>query len=487
MSGSAPRRDGRRQFAINAAASWASSLCKVLIQVALLPVMARLLGPSEYGVYALALPTVLFFVVLADGGLGASLSREDESEVVVWSTAFWILLATCSLMAVGVTGSGFVLAWLSGQSELKGIMAFLSLALPLMALSVTADARLVRRGNLLFHSGGDLGASCVGALVAVTLAYHGAGAWALASQYVTSFAVRAAVMNAAAWSPPRLVFDLSSLKGHVSTGGALLASRLGDLVGRFAENALFGHVFGTATLGTYTLANQASRFMCDAVANPLQGAFYAHALQEDDDKVAALQLRLTRVLGMILLPGAVLLAVTSPMLFPLVLGAKWVEAVPMFQAVVVPYSLAAIAWLSGQVLLRHGLSVVSAKIVLAMAALRVGAVAVGFVASPVVVAWLVGGTYLLQAAWMSFAVPGYLTTGGRALSASLLLPASAAFVGGLCSAMLMGMVSVSLPGTVEVILAGGAAYLLALVATGSAVLRSDVVALQGILRHRRAA
>ncbi len=108
----------------------------------------------------------------------------------------------------------------------------------------------------------------LGAGVALSLAFRGAGAWALAAQYVTAFAVKAVILNAAAWSPPDLVYDFASLRGHVSTGGALLVSRLGELGTKLAENTLFGHVFGTAALGSYTLANQVSRFAATRSPTP---------------------------------------------------------------------------------------------------------------------------------------------------------------------------------------------------------------------------
>jgi PST family polysaccharide transporter len=38
-------------------------------QLALLPILARLVGPAEYGLVALAMPFILFCNVVADGGL----------------------------------------------------------------------------------------------------------------------------------------------------------------------------------------------------------------------------------------------------------------------------------------------------------------------------------------------------------------------------------------------------------------------------------
>ena len=49
-----------RKLAFGAIASGTVNVVKAALQLLLLPVMARLLGPDEFGVYALALPTVSF-------------------------------------------------------------------------------------------------------------------------------------------------------------------------------------------------------------------------------------------------------------------------------------------------------------------------------------------------------------------------------------------------------------------------------------------
>jgi ethanolamine transporter EutH len=82
---------GGRKLAFGAIASGAVNLIKVGLQLLLLPIMARLLGPEEFGIYALVLPTISFVTLLADGGLGATLAREPESSSLVWSSAFCFL------------------------------------------------------------------------------------------------------------------------------------------------------------------------------------------------------------------------------------------------------------------------------------------------------------------------------------------------------------------------------------------------------------
>jgi len=93
-------------MAFGAIAGGVVNILKAVLQLLLLPVMARLLGPNEFGLYALALPTISLVTLLADGGLGNTLVREEESSTLVWSSAYWALLFMGISLAFGSSAFG---------------------------------------------------------------------------------------------------------------------------------------------------------------------------------------------------------------------------------------------------------------------------------------------------------------------------------------------------------------------------------------------
>ena len=72
----------QRRLALNAIAGGGANFIKIGIQLVMLPLMAHLLGPSEFGLYALALPTISFFMIFrprrARGLVGARIARRDD-------------------------------------------------------------------------------------------------------------------------------------------------------------------------------------------------------------------------------------------------------------------------------------------------------------------------------------------------------------------------------------------------------------------------
>ena len=351
-----PIVDERRKFALNAISGGAANIFKIIIQLVLLPLMAHLLGPTEFGLYSLALPTISLLAILADGGLGTSLAREDEASTSTWSTAFWALLVSCSLMGVLSIVISIVISRIVEQPRLVGIVGFLSVSFILLAFSALPAARLIRRGNLVIHSVADLTATFVGAGTGVTLALWGAGAWSLAAQFVVSGFVSCLIFNFAAFEFPRLEFDFKSLKSHAVIGGSIIGGRLSELGGRQLENLLCGRFFGTTFLGSYTFANQTSRFLCESAGNPVWGALYSYTLREKSEVATRLYMTLTRLLAMLLFPLTALAAVIAPNVFAIVLGERWTTAGAFMQVIVVSYAFSTIGSLCGAVLLANGRS-----------------------------------------------------------------------------------------------------------------------------------
>jgi PST family polysaccharide transporter len=345
-----------RRLAFGAGAVGLVNIVKVLIQLVVLPIMAKLLSPHEFGLYALAAPTVMFAVTLADGGLGVSLAREPESSTVVWSTAFWVLLLTGFCLAIGVSAWGLVMGVLTHQPRLPSLIMLMSVSLILLTITVPSGARLTRRGRLGTSAAADLVATVAGFTLAIIAARRGAGAYSLAIQYVCGFAVRAVWINLAAFEAPKFEFQMSSLKSHLITGSSLIGQKLVDFVERLSGSALLARLLGAVPLGQYTFATQISRFSTEATGSPIWAAVYVHAIRNDTPSTIPMYTQLCRFLGILLLPGSIIVAAAAPHLVALFLGPQWAPAAVVLRVVLPTYALSTVCAQVGALLLAHGRS-----------------------------------------------------------------------------------------------------------------------------------
>jgi O-antigen/teichoic acid export membrane protein len=369
-----------RNLAIGTVAMGVTNALKVTLQLVMLPVMARLLGPAEFGLYALAMPTVTFLQMLADGGLGNSLSREAESSEEVWSTAFWMVHGLSIILVAVVVVWSFILSKLSHQPRLPPIMAVLSLSLLFLATSILPSARLIRRAQMAVGAAADLFSSVVGAIVALCLALNHAGVWSLVAQYVTGFAVDALVLNLRSPASPRFLFNARALSPHIAVGGAIVGSKLADFFGRLMENTMLSNFLGAATLGIYSFGNQVPRFVCEAASNPIWHGLYVQAIHADREVTIDRYYQAVRLLSLVLIPSTMVGAILAPQLLPMLLGPAWNASIPIIMIILPSYALAVIGQQSSAMLYAYGRGDIWLWITAGLALSRVLAVAIAPIA-----------------------------------------------------------------------------------------------------------
>lgn len=472
-----------RKLVVNTLAGGGVNIVKIGLQLLMLPLMAHLLGPAEFGIYGLALPTVAFFMTLADGGLGASLARERTQSLEIWSSAFWLVLIVGITLMLSVAGWGVLLARLAHEPRVTGVMALLSVSFVFVTLSVLPSARLTRDRRLAAIAGADLAGNLVGVATAVMLAYGGAGAISLAAQYVMLYFVRAIILNRLAFVRPSLIFRPSSLKAHVSTGSSLVCSRMVDFVGRLVENLVFGRTFGPAALGTFTFGNQVPRFVCEAASGPLWGALYAHALREDDESLTSLHAKLVHILTLLLAPVAFLSAAVVPGLILRILGPSWSDAATIMSILIPFYALGAVTAQGGAVLLARGAGWMVFHIAVVLVVARVAAVLAGPWIGPAGVAWGIGVAQVAYAALMLVAPGWHGLSPMRRLLREMLVPTLAGIAAGVICRVIVTGAPTDFWRVGLGLAAGLACYLAILIVLEGKRLRADLAGIRRLVRR----
>jgi PST family polysaccharide transporter len=480
-----PGRGSGRQMAINVVAGGGGNIIKVALQLVMLPLMARLLGPAEFGIYGLALPTVSFFMILADAGLGVSLARERGYNPVLWSTAFWLMLLVGVSLAIVVAGWGVVLAQVSGEPRILPVMTTLSFSLLFLTATVLPMARIIQQGRLVILSLSDVVSAMVGSVVAVTLAWKGAGAMSLALQYVTVFLTRAVILNAVSFVRPTFTFRLAALKDHISTGTSIIASRLADFSGRLAENLIYGRAYGVAALGTFTFANQVPRFLGEAASNPIWSALYAHSVQDQNGGASNAHAKLVYILTLVLAPAAFILCAATPLLISLTLGPKWHDASLLLQVLTPFYILNVISSQSGAILIARGKGWVLFWITMVLVVGRIGAIALGVEISTLAVALSIGAVHVVFSSLMLI-VPGrqgLIAVGS--VARSLVGPLAAGALAGLLCWWILDTMPPTLLSAVLAVGGSVAAYgVLVLLFDGSRVIAEGNAIMRILLKNR---
>jgi O-antigen/teichoic acid export membrane protein len=216
-------------------------------------VIARILSPGDFGVYAVALVVYGIVVSLNELGVSNALIRggEDPKSGHVVSS---ISLLTSGVLALAMAASSTQIATLLGAPKAASTVAVLSITVLLAGLTATPVALLRRdfRQDKLLRA--DVANTIVSAVVVLVLAYAGWGALALAWSRVAGQLVATVMLL---WLSPeryRLGYDREKARTLLRFGLPLAAANGLSWMVINADYVVVSKVLGSVSLGFYLLA-----------------------------------------------------------------------------------------------------------------------------------------------------------------------------------------------------------------------------------------
>lgn len=286
-------------------------------------VLARLLTPADYGLFAIALSVQLVGQNIAELGLPAALVRmaETPSEELQAATIGFLLAVTAAIAAALLLAAYVIVPALGATSEVLQVTAITLLALPIYAARAVPMAMLDRQmrfGRVAAVEAADTVGFNVFALSA---ALAGGGVFSLAG----AVPVGALLGAGAAWlvsDAARLPrFDLSRVRPLIGFGSRV--SVLGVLyLGRdLGYVSLIGAVGGAPMAGFYAMAKRLFSFPT-ALAAAVARVMLPTLSQSGEER----PLRASRMLGQIALVCGLPLALVAGAIQPfvnVVLGPEW--------------------------------------------------------------------------------------------------------------------------------------------------------------------
>jgi PST family polysaccharide transporter len=273
----------------------------------------------------------------ADLGLSEATIQSQEINHNQVSTLFWINVG------IGVVLTGIticlapVLAWFYKQPSVEAITLVFSLTFLICGLRVQHEAILRRQMRFSALAFRDIVSLALGVLVSILMALKGAGYWALVAQpLTTNLAQLVFSWTMVKWIPSLPRRD-AKVRSMITFGGSVAASYLIINVNRSAGNTLVGWYCGAGPLGLYSRAYNLLMLPVRQLSAPV-GSVVIPAfsrLQDSPERLARHYLRAIGLMAWIGAPVFGFLFVAAEPVITLVLGAKWENAAPVFQLLVV--------------------------------------------------------------------------------------------------------------------------------------------------------
>jgi O-antigen/teichoic acid export membrane protein len=316
-------------------------------------VVARLLSPSDYGLVAMAGICTGIVSFLAELGLGAAIVQYRDLSARDLNSCFWLTMsiAVVGYSAVYVTAP--LVAWWFDTPLLADVLRVAALTLPLVALRVVPDGLLRRGLELDKVSRTEVAATIVTVPLVLCLAWMGAGVWALVAGALAAASVQSVYSLALVRWRPGIRIGGPHVKAVLGYSLGVLGSRFCWALYEQADVFVLGKVAGDAVLGSYSIAKQVALMPLEKVAGMVtQFATPIMAeLQSDAEALRSAFLKSLRIVTWATFPMCIGLVLVARDLVDVVLGAKWMSAVPVIEVLCLYAMIRSVAILLPSVLL----------------------------------------------------------------------------------------------------------------------------------------
>jgi lipopolysaccharide exporter len=305
--------------------SIASALFLRLTNILITAIVARILDPRDFGVYAVALTSYAIVTAIGRLGVASCLIRADLDIDSLAPTMVTVSLIGCAVLAGVMAACAKPIAVALGSAYATGPVRVMALAVLLSGVFAVPGAQLVRefkQGKLLLANVISFFPSNAALLL---LARSGSGAMAFAwSRLIGEFVV-GSVLVASAPKIYRPGFTRDALSVLFRFGLPFAAANFINFILLNVDNALIGNLMGAVKLGIYVLAFNTASWpytllgaMINTVAMPAFSRVKHDAKLLQDAITTAV-----RDLSLVVLPiCGVMIALARPLILTLY-GAKW--------------------------------------------------------------------------------------------------------------------------------------------------------------------
>lgn len=302
-------------------------------------ILARLLDPDVYGTVALLTVFTTILNVFVDSGLGNALIQKKNADQLDFSTVFIVNIIMCVVLYLLLFASSPFIANFYNDPQLTPLMRVLGLTLIIAGIKNIQQAYVSRHlmFKKFFYS--TLGGTIVAAIVGITMAYAGFGAWALVSQQVVNAAIDTCILYITVKWRPHLQFSKERFKSLFSFGWKLLVSAILDTVYNDIRQLIIGKFYSSADLAYYNQGKKFPNFVVTNINTAIDSVLLPvmSQVQEEKVRVKAMTRRSIKTSTYVMAPLMMGLAFAAPQIVGILLTSKWMECVPYLRIFCISY------------------------------------------------------------------------------------------------------------------------------------------------------
>lgn len=361
-------------------------------------VVARMLTPTEFGIFALAVLVVNLFDYVKDLGVASALVQNRRNWGVLAPTGLSLSILFGLFASALLAATADVAAHALGQPELVGLIRILAIGLGISALSTIPLAWLRRSMNFSARLLPEFTGAVVKTGLTIGLAAAGLGVWSLAYGQLAAAVIMTVLYWRVARVRPRLGFDPPVSRELIRFGLPVTAVTLLAYAIYNVDYLAIGERLGPTDLGLYTLAYRIPELvvlsLCVVVSEVL---FSALSMRQDDrDKLIGHYIQALTAVAALTVPIGIGLAVAAQPLVATLYGPPYAQSAPMLSVLAIYTALYSASFHAGDVFKAIGRPGILTAINAGKLAVLVGPIWWAAGHSALMVAWALLGVEVLH-------------------------------------------------------------------------------------------
>lgn len=327
-----------------------------VISVATFAILARILQPKTFGLFALAFTAIDGFHIFKSFGLDTALVQRKDRLDEASHTAYFIVQANGILMCAACYLVAPLAAHFFHNDDVLSVIRALGVIFIFSSFSKIPSTLLQRDMRFAVLSAIDLIGGVINCVCAVAFAMISPTVWALVGAYIVKQITIALLSRQASgfrlkWQFDRKIASELLHYGKFMVGMSLVGYAAGNL-----NNIITGRMLGVVALGYYALAANMGNFINTHFTILLEGVMFPaySSLQHDKEAVRRAYLKTTKFVSVVSVPFSIALMTLAPEFVRTLYGEKWLSIVPLIQLFGAMQLLVPILVCSGSVFLGCG-------------------------------------------------------------------------------------------------------------------------------------
>ena len=298
-------------------------------------ILARLLTPAEYGIMAMIAIFIAISTSIIDSGFSNALIRKNEVKKIDYDTVFYFNLVVSGILYIFLYLLSPAISSFFKEPVLIEVTRVISWILIINALGIIPRTIFIINVDFKVQTKASLISSLVSGIVGISMALFGLGVWSLVGQQLSRQLLNTFFLWFYCRWRPAWEFSIESFKEMFGFGSKLLVSGLIDTIYKNIYYIVIGRFYDPDQLGQYTRAEQFSTIFSSNLTSVFQRVSYPvlSSIQEEPERLRDAYRKIIKVTMLITFALMFGLAAIAKPLIVILIGEKWLMAVPFLQII----------------------------------------------------------------------------------------------------------------------------------------------------------